>query len=161
MPVSSIYCSRCLVETSLFPDCYYSPCYHAVIIHTHSTQPYWMSSVSKFTILGMNCSFTMTVRMAFQSGAFSPNRKQMDSSAILTAGGGLPIERTSTKCCFLMAFTAAIHIHTWHTGPQSNNLSLRPKWELSRGLDPLLKPAVEDHRPLTYTNISREELCHR
>jgi hypothetical protein len=67
---------------------------------------YLMSSVEKFTMVLIKFSLTMIDRMAFQSGAFSPSSKQIDSKAILTAGGGLAMERTSTKCCFLMDLTA-------------------------------------------------------
>ena len=63
--------------------------------------------MEKFTTVEMKLSLIMTPRMARQSVAFSPRSKQMDSKANLTAGGGLPIERTSTKCCFLMDCTAA------------------------------------------------------
>ena len=49
----------------------------------------------------------MAVRMDFQSEAFSPRRMQMPSRAILTTGGGLPMERISTRSFFLIPFTAA------------------------------------------------------
>ena len=65
-----------------------------------------MSSVLKLTIVLMKFSRTITLRIAFQSRAVSPSSMQIDSSAIFTALGGLPIERTSTKCCFLIPFTA-------------------------------------------------------
>lgn len=48
----------------------------------------------------------MTARIDFQSDAFSPSSKQMDSSASLTTAGGFAIERTSTRCCFLIDLTA-------------------------------------------------------
>jgi hypothetical protein len=48
----------------------------------------------------------MIPRIARQSLACSPNSKQIDSRATLTACGGLAIDRTSTKCCFLIDFTA-------------------------------------------------------
>lgn len=48
----------------------------------------------------------MTARIDFQSLAFSPNNKHIDSSATLTIAGGFAIERTSTKCCFFIDFTA-------------------------------------------------------
>ncbi|GBP31566.1 hypothetical protein EVAR_78145_1 [Eumeta japonica] len=66
-----------------------------------------MSSVEKLdTMLLMKFSRMMTARIAFQSVAFSPSNRQIDSSATFTIAGGLPIERTSTKCCFLIDFTA-------------------------------------------------------
>lgn len=66
-----------------------------------------MSSVEKLdTMLLMKFSRMMTARIAFQSVAFSPSSRQMDSSATFTRAGGLPMERTSTRCCFLMDFTA-------------------------------------------------------
>ena len=49
----------------------------------------------------------MAVRIDFQSEAFSPSRMQMPSRAILTTGGGLPMERISTRSFFLIPFTAA------------------------------------------------------
>ena len=67
---------------------------------------YEMSSVEKFTTVEMKLSLMITPRRALQSAACSPSSKQMDSKASLTAGGGLPMERTSTKCCFLIDFTA-------------------------------------------------------
>lgn len=48
----------------------------------------------------------MTARIDFQSLAFSPSNKHIDSSATLTIAGGFAIERTSTKCCFFIDFTA-------------------------------------------------------
>ena len=65
-----------------------------------------ISSVLKLTMVGMKDSLTMTERILLQSTAFSPSRKQMDSSAVFTATGGLAMDRTSTKCCFLIPFTA-------------------------------------------------------
>ncbi|CAN7982338.1 unnamed protein product [Ixodes hexagonus] len=67
---------------------------------------YVMSSVLKLTMVLMKFSRMMTERMAFQSEAASPSSRQIDSSASFTANGGLPIERTSTRCCFLMDLTA-------------------------------------------------------
>ena len=67
-----------------------------------------MSSVEKFTTVEIKLSLMITPLMALQSAACSPSNKQMDSKASFTAGGGLPMERTSTRCCFLMDFTAKI-----------------------------------------------------
>lgn len=68
---------------------------------------YGISSVLKFeTIEFMKFSRMITMRIDFQSDAFSPSNRQMDSSASLTSGGGFAIERTSTRCCFLIDFTA-------------------------------------------------------
>lgn len=68
---------------------------------------YVMSSVLKFeTIVLIKLSLMMTARIDFQSLAFSPSNKQIDSRATLTIAGGLAIERTSTKCCFFIDFTA-------------------------------------------------------
>lgn len=68
-----------------------------------------MSSVEKLeTMLLMKFSLMMTARIAFQSVAFSPSRRQIDSKATLTFAGGLAIERTSTRCCFFIDFTAAV-----------------------------------------------------
>lgn len=66
-----------------------------------------MSSVPKlYNIEFMKFSRIMTARIAFQSVAFSPNNKQIDSSASFTTAGGFAIVRTSTSCCFLIDFTA-------------------------------------------------------
>lgn len=66
-----------------------------------------MSSVEKLeTMLLMKFSRMMTARMAFQSVAFSPSSRHIDSRATFTIAGGFPIERTSTKCCFLIDLTA-------------------------------------------------------
>lgn len=68
---------------------------------------YVMSSVLKFeTIELMKFSRIITARIDFQSDAFSPSSKHIDSNANLTIAGGLAIERTSTRCCFLIDFTA-------------------------------------------------------
>uniref|UniRef100_A0A452HYN7 Uncharacterized protein n=1 Tax=Gopherus agassizii TaxID=38772 RepID=A0A452HYN7_9SAUR len=64
------------------------------------------SSTEKFTIVGMKFSLIMMERICFQSVVLSPNSRQMDSSASFTAAGGLAIERTSTRCCFFIDFTA-------------------------------------------------------
>ena len=68
---------------------------------------YVIISVLKLdTIELMKFSRMITARIDFQSEAFSPNRRQIDSSANFTIAGGFAIERTSTKCCFLIDFTA-------------------------------------------------------
>lgn len=68
---------------------------------------YVISSVLKLeTIVLIKLSLMMTARIDFQSLAFSPSNKQIDSSATLTIAGGLAMERTSTKCCFFIDFTA-------------------------------------------------------
>lgn len=73
-----------------------------------NTHAYLMSSVLKLdTIELMKFSRMITARIDFQSEAFSPSRRQIDSSANFTIAGGFAIERTSTKCCFLIDFTAA------------------------------------------------------
>lgn len=56
--------------------------------------------------MGMKFSLMMMDRICFQSVVLSPKSKQMDSRASLTAAGGLAMERTSTRCCFLMDLTA-------------------------------------------------------
>uniref|UniRef100_A0A8C0BDS3 Uncharacterized protein n=1 Tax=Buteo japonicus TaxID=224669 RepID=A0A8C0BDS3_9AVES len=60
----------------------------------------------KLTMVGMKFSLMMIERICFQSVVLSPSNRQMDSSASLTAAGGLAIERTSTRCCFFIDFTA-------------------------------------------------------
>lgn len=54
----------------------------------------------------MKLSRMMTARIDFQSLAFSPRSKQMDSNANLTMAGGFAMVRISTNCCFLIDFTA-------------------------------------------------------
>lgn len=65
-----------------------------------------MSSAEKLTIVGMKFSLMMMERICFQSVVLSPSSRQMDSRASLTGAGGLAMERTSTRCCFLMDLTA-------------------------------------------------------
>lgn len=67
---------------------------------------YVISSVLNVIIVLMKFSRIMTARMDFQSDAFSPNSKHIDSNANLTMAGGFAIERTSTRCCFRIDFTA-------------------------------------------------------
>lgn len=57
-------------------------------------------------MVGMKFSRMMMERICFQSVVLSPSSRQMDSSASFTAAGGLAMDRTSTRCCFLMDFTA-------------------------------------------------------
>lgn len=65
-----------------------------------------ISSAEKFTMVGMKFSLMMMERICFQSVVLSPSNRQMDSSASFTAAGGLAMDRTSTRCCFFMDFTA-------------------------------------------------------
>ena len=65
-----------------------------------------ISSAEKLTMVGMKFSLMMMERICFQSVVLSPSSRQMDSSASFTAAGGLAMDRTSTRCCFLMDFTA-------------------------------------------------------
>uniref|UniRef100_A0A673C8U4 Uncharacterized protein n=1 Tax=Sphaeramia orbicularis TaxID=375764 RepID=A0A673C8U4_9TELE len=65
-----------------------------------------ISSAEKLTMVGMKFSLMMMERICFQSVVLSPRSKQMDSRASFTAAGGLAMERTSTRCCFLMDLTA-------------------------------------------------------
>uniref|UniRef100_A0A8C3JUM8 Uncharacterized protein n=1 Tax=Calidris pygmaea TaxID=425635 RepID=A0A8C3JUM8_9CHAR len=60
----------------------------------------------KLTMVGMKFSLMMMERICFQSVVLSPSSRQMDSSASFTAAGGLAMERTSTRCCFFIDFTA-------------------------------------------------------
>lgn len=70
---------------------------------------YVMSSVLKLTIMEIKFSLMMTPLRAFQSRSNSPSNTQIDSTASLTAAGGLFKVRTSTKCCFLMDLTAGMN----------------------------------------------------
>uniref|UniRef100_A0A667Z764 Uncharacterized protein n=1 Tax=Myripristis murdjan TaxID=586833 RepID=A0A667Z764_9TELE len=65
-----------------------------------------LTMAEKLTIVGMKFSLMMMDRICFQSVVLSPRSKQMDSRASFTAAGGLAMERTSTRCCFLMDLTA-------------------------------------------------------
>lgn len=77
---------------------------------------YVISSVLKLeTIVLIKLSLMMTARMDFQSLAFSPSNKQIDSKATFTIAGGFAMERTSTKCCFFIDFTAAQKITLYST----------------------------------------------
>ena len=67
---------------------------------------YEISSALKLIMVGMKFSRIMTVLIAFQSRAGSPKSRQIDSRADLTAKGGLDIDRTSTRCCRFIPFTA-------------------------------------------------------
>lgn len=68
---------------------------------------YVMFSVPKLdTIEFMKFSRIITARIDFQSVAFSPSNRQIDSSANLTTDGGFAIVRTSTSCCLRIDFTA-------------------------------------------------------
>lgn len=69
-------------------------------------QPHLISSAEKLTMVGMKFSRMMMERICFQSVVLSPSSRQMDSSASFTAAGGLAMDRTSTRCCFFMDFTA-------------------------------------------------------
>uniref|UniRef100_A0A8C0CRI7 Uncharacterized protein n=1 Tax=Balaenoptera musculus TaxID=9771 RepID=A0A8C0CRI7_BALMU len=93
-----------------------------------------ISSAEKFTMVGMKFSLMMMERICFQSVVLSPSNRQMDSSASFTAAGGLAMDRTSTRCCFFMDFTAGymgwkrkdggrlpIISHRWPRPGRSNN----------------------------------------
>lgn len=54
----------------------------------------------------MKFSRIITARIDFQSVAFSPSSKQMDSRANFTTEGGFAIVLTSTSCCLRIDFTA-------------------------------------------------------
>lgn len=72
---------------------------------------YLMSSVWSWTILPIKLSLMIIPRIAFQSVAPSPINKHAASRANLTAGGGFPIERISTKSFFLIELTAEANIN--------------------------------------------------
>lgn len=65
-----------------------------------------ISDVLKLTMDAIKPSLTITERIVFQSAAGSFNKRHTDSNANFTTAGGLAIERTSAKCCFLIALTA-------------------------------------------------------
>lgn len=65
-----------------------------------------ISSVLKLMIVEMKFSLINIPRSCLQSSSPSPSNTQMDSTASLTAAGGLARVRTSTRCCFLIALTA-------------------------------------------------------
>uniref|UniRef100_A0A8C4DUA2 Uncharacterized protein n=1 Tax=Dicentrarchus labrax TaxID=13489 RepID=A0A8C4DUA2_DICLA len=76
----------------------------------------------KLTIVGMKFSLMMMERICFQSVVLSPRSKQMDSRASFTAAGGLAMERTSTRCCFLMDLTAQVQSGTLTEMTRCNQL---------------------------------------
>uniref|UniRef100_A0A8C4THS7 Uncharacterized protein n=1 Tax=Erpetoichthys calabaricus TaxID=27687 RepID=A0A8C4THS7_ERPCA len=67
---------------------------------------YLMSSETKLTMLEMKLSLITTCLIFFQSLVSSPSNRQIDSKASFTTAGGLPMARTSTRCCFLIELTA-------------------------------------------------------
>ena len=69
---------------------------------------YLISSVLKFTILGINVVLLTSTRISFQSVLGVPRSKHIDSKASLMAGGGLPNLRNSSKLSFLIDLTAAL-----------------------------------------------------
>uniref|UniRef100_A0A3P8YHJ2 Uncharacterized protein n=1 Tax=Esox lucius TaxID=8010 RepID=A0A3P8YHJ2_ESOLU len=71
-----------------------------------SSNIHLISSAEKLTMVGIKFSLMMMERICFQSVVLSPSSRQIDSRASLTAAGGLAMERTSTRCCFLIDFTA-------------------------------------------------------
>uniref|UniRef100_A0A3B5R8Y1 Uncharacterized protein n=1 Tax=Xiphophorus maculatus TaxID=8083 RepID=A0A3B5R8Y1_XIPMA len=70
--------------------------------------PDLISSEEKLTMLLMKLSLIITCLIFFQSPSvvLSPSSRQMDSRASFTAAGGLAMDRTSTRCCFFIDFTA-------------------------------------------------------
>uniref|UniRef100_A0A8B9XKR8 Uncharacterized protein n=1 Tax=Bos mutus grunniens TaxID=30521 RepID=A0A8B9XKR8_BOSMU len=80
----------------------------------------------ELTMVGMKFSLMMMERICFQSVVLSPSSRQMDSSASFTAAGGLAMDRTSTRCCFLMDFTAGHEgraVIIWQVRPKSSSKS--------------------------------------
>lgn len=73
-----------------------------------------ISVVKLLTIELMKFSRITTARIDFQSVAFSPNSKQIDSRASFTTDGGFAIVLTSTNCCLRIDFTAAEQIKRIH-----------------------------------------------
>uniref|UniRef100_A0A3P8V2G2 Uncharacterized protein n=1 Tax=Cynoglossus semilaevis TaxID=244447 RepID=A0A3P8V2G2_CYNSE len=72
----------------------------------------------KLTMVGMKFSLMMIDRICFQSVVLSPRSRQMDSRASFTAAGGLAMDRTSTRCCFLMDLTANSNQWHWRSSDQ-------------------------------------------
>ncbi|CAN7979474.1 unnamed protein product [Ixodes pacificus] len=98
-----------------------------ILFRMSSLQPsYVTSSVQKLTMVWMKFSPKSTPRMALQSGAGSPRSRQIASSVVLTGNGGLPMLRTSTKCCRFMPCTAAQGQHPLpqHRAPSAMTLCL-------------------------------------
>ena len=84
------------------PICYWRQNWPSSNMHA-----YVMSSVLKLeTMVLIKLSLMITARIDLQSLAFSPSRRQIDSRASFTSTGGFAIERTSTRCCLLIDFTA-------------------------------------------------------
>lgn len=81
---------------------------------SNNVHAYLMSSVLKLeTMVLIKLSLMITARIDFQSLAFSPSRRQIDSNASFTSTGGFAIERTSTRCCLLIDFTATVNHPKW------------------------------------------------
>ena len=84
-------------------------CLPGMIWMLNDIPTYEITSVFILTILEMKLSLMMICRIVFQSMSLvppSPSNKQMASKANFTAGGGLAIDRISTRSFFLMPFTA-------------------------------------------------------
>lgn len=84
---------------------------------------YEMLSVEKLTMLEMKFSLVRMDRITFQSVVASPNKRQIDSRAILTGVGGFAMDFTSTKFCFLIDCTAGhdIELDASHDNIKNRN----------------------------------------
>ena len=94
------------------------------------TPAHLISSAEKLTMVGMKFSLMMMERICFQSVVLSPSSRQMDSSASFTAAGGLAMDRTSTRCCFLMDFTAGHKVR----GGEGGQTTAMPRLPAERGV---------------------------
>lgn len=79
---------------------------HATSLIHIPNNSYFISSVLKLTMVEIKLSLMVTERMLLHSVAFSPSSRHIDSKASLMTAGGLAIDRTSTRCCFFIDFTA-------------------------------------------------------
>lgn len=106
MVIHSVSCSsRILRDSQIITDLKYINRTLGTLINETN----FISSVLKLTIVEMKFSRMMTERIVFQSAGEvvpSPSRRHIDSKVVFTIAGGFAIERTSTKCCFLIDLTA-------------------------------------------------------
>lgn len=91
----------------MFSEEFFSFLFFFKFVFVCKTHAYVIISVLKLdTIELIKFSRIITARIDFQSVAFSPSSKQIDSSANFTTDGGLAIVLTSTSCCLRIDFTA-------------------------------------------------------
>uniref|UniRef100_A0A8C9RY25 Uncharacterized protein n=1 Tax=Scleropages formosus TaxID=113540 RepID=A0A8C9RY25_SCLFO len=91
-------------------------------------------TIALFTMVGIKFSLIMMERICFQSVVLSPSSRQMDSRASLTAAGGLAMDRTSTRCCFLMDLTAKLIQQEAQSSVNSEKVKKNSRGEVNKKL---------------------------